>query len=92
MKRFVTFILFWAVMFAVAWILRMNPEKEYGWFMGLVHGGLVIPNWIISLFNSDWLYKAPLHTNAYMVFWWINVVLSILNYVVMGVVRLFVRR
>lgn len=52
-------------------IFSIDPTKEYGWFGGMFHGAWVIGNWILSLFMDDHLVKAPLHTTAYNVFWWI---------------------
>lgn len=76
MKQFVNLLVTVAVSFGLAWLLSINPAKEYGWFMGLIHGGFLVPNWIISWFDPDWLVKAPLHTTMYNVDWWISVIFS----------------
>lgn len=71
--RFITWLAFGCLM---AWILSINPFKEYGWFMGMIHGSLAPFNWVISWFSDAWFVKAPLHTTAYNVFWWIFLVIS----------------
>ena len=62
------------VVFVIAIIFDINPLKEYGWFGGLCHGGWTPWNWIMSWFSDSILVKAPLHTNAYNVCWWIGLV------------------
>lgn len=64
----------------VAWIFDIDPTKEYGWFAGGFDGAVFVPNYIISLFNSNWLTKAPIHTSAYNVFWWISTVTTVAGY------------
>ena len=64
------------VVFFVVVIFDIDPLKEYGWFGGFFHGGWAPWNWIMSWFSDSVLVKAPVHTNAYNVFWWIGVVLS----------------
>lgn len=78
MKTLLQLIIGILVCLGLAWLLRINPETEYGWFMGVVHGLLLVPNWIISLFDASWLVKAPLHTQVYNVMWWVCGVLNIL--------------
>ena len=75
-----------------AWLLQIDPGKEYGWFMGIIHSWLLVPNWIISWFKSGWLIIAPLHTTAYMVFLWIHIVLSVLFYGGFALIRLIFRK
>lgn len=59
----------------IAWIFQINPSKEYGWFAGFFHGAFIVGNFILSWFSSsEILYKAPLHTTAYSVFWWIGAI------------------
>lgn len=62
-------------------IFDINPEKEYGWFMGSLHGFWSLHNWILSCFNGDILVKAPLHTSAYNIWWWIGLVLSVYTWI-----------
>lgn len=52
-------------------IFSIDPAKEYSWFAGLFHGAWVPGNWLLSLFMDDHLVKAPVHTTAYNIFWWI---------------------
>lgn len=44
MRIFVRHIFPWAVVFFFAWLLQIDHEKEYGWFMGFIHGWLLVPN------------------------------------------------
>lgn len=65
------------VVFVLAVIFDINPSKEYGWFAGGFHGCWLPANWIMSWFGDSVLMKAPIHTTAYNVFWWIGVVLGV---------------
>lgn len=60
--------------FVLAAIFDINPAKEYGWFAGGFHGGWAPAYWIMSWFSDSLLVKAPLHTTAYNVWWWIGVI------------------
>ena len=62
--------------FIFALIVSISATSEYGWFMGIVHGYLAPYNWVISWFSDSWLVKAPIHTTAYNVFWWIALISS----------------
>ena len=83
-----------AICFGLAWWLRIDPAQEYGWWMGIVHGLLLVPNWLISLFDSTWLVKAPLHTQMYNIDWWVCGILNIIYWLwaVIGAVISIVRR
>ena len=70
-----------AICIGVALLLRINPETEYNWLMGSVHGLLLVPNCIISVFDPSWLIKAPLHTSGYNVAWWILGISDILYWI-----------
>ena len=74
MKIYIQFLIFVAFSLLFAWFLKIDPTHEYGWFLGMIQGGLFVPNWIISLFSSDWLTSAPLHTGNYNLFWWIGTI------------------
>ncbi len=50
MKNVISVLICLAIALTLAWMLKINPEKEYGWFMGFIHGGFLVLNWIISLF------------------------------------------
>lgn len=65
---------FW---FGLAAIFDINPAKEYGWFAGIFHGFSLPTYWIMSWFSDSVLLKAPLHTTAYNVWWWIDVVFGV---------------
>ena len=69
-------ILGYSISFLLAWIFDIQATHEYGWFLGWCHGSWFIPNWIMSLFNDAVLTKAPLHTSAYNIFWWIGLILT----------------
>jgi len=62
------------VYFVLAAIFDINPAKEYGWFAGGAHGCWAPAYWIMSWFSDSLLVKAPLHTTAYSVWWWIGVI------------------
>lgn len=66
--------------FVVAYIFSIEPSKEYGWFAGIWHGIWFIPNYIISLFSDNYYFKAPMHTTAYNVFWYINAIWASIFY------------
>lgn len=65
----------------LALVFDINPAKEYGWFMGSLHGAWLPANWILSFFNESVLLKAPLHTNAYNTWWWIGVVCGVWGWI-----------
>lgn len=81
MKTIIQLIIGIAVCLGLAWLLEIRPETDYGWFMGAVHGVLLVPNWIISLFDSSWLIKATQYTSTYNVMWWVFGVLNILYWI-----------
>ena len=70
-----------AAAFLIAWIFDINPSKEYGWFAGFFHGVWVPVNWIMSWFSDAVLVKAPVHTTAYGVFWWIGIVCGVWQWI-----------
>lgn len=73
------------VIFAFALLFPINIEHEYGWFMGLMHGTFAPYYSIFTLFSDTALCKAPLHTAAYGIWWWIGLAIS-LYYIVMALV------
>lgn len=77
---FIKFLLVLAIWIFIAWLLEINPMHEYGWFMGLIHGTLFIPNWIISWFDPSWYMMAPVHTSAYTGFWWFATVCDVIGW------------
>ncbi len=77
--------------FFLCWIFNIEGGKEYGWFAGCWHGGWMVLNWIRSLFFDVYV-KAPFHTTAYNVFWWIFaiwgcVTLGIMVLRLIGIIR-----
>lgn len=95
MKALLQLIITLAIALGLAWILSINPAKEYGWFMGLIHGGLLVPNWLIGLFDGSWLTKAPIHTSMYNVDWWITAILNVIYWAWLAlavIVKIFSRR
>ena len=81
MKTFLQLVIGVAVCVAVAVLLRIDPQTEYGWFMGAVHGFLLVPNFIVSLFDGSWLVKAPLHTQMYNIDWWVCGVIDVIYWI-----------
>lgn len=71
------------LVFGLAVIFDINPAKEYGWFAGGFHGCWLPANWIMSWFSDSVLLKAPLHTTAYNVWWWIGVVIGVWSWIKM---------
>lgn len=59
--------------FIYALIFNIDPMKEYGWFLANFHAAALPANWVFSLFNDSILLKAPIHTPAYNIFWWVGV-------------------
>ncbi|MDR2384261.1 MAG: hypothetical protein LBD80_01170 [Tannerella sp.] len=57
------------------YLCRIDPAIEAGWLRGMWHGGNFVGNLILTLFE-DRLLKAPLHSTAYSVFWWLSTVLA----------------
>ena len=81
--------------FILANLFSIEPQKVYGWFAGLWHGVWAIPNYLMSLFiDRPYFVKAPLHTSAYIVCWWIFLIWSVLFYLnfifrIIGIIRRF---
>lgn len=62
---------FLAIALAISYFLcHIDPEIESGWLRGFWHGSNLGPNFILSNFDGR-LLKAPLHSPAYSVFWWV---------------------
>jgi putative flippase GtrA len=61
------------------YLCNIDPTIEAGWLRGLWHGSNFIGNFILSLFLEERLLKAPLHTTAYSIFWWIFTVCSFIG-------------
>ena len=68
------------------WIFP-TPGEHYegglwGWWTGCCHGGLMVPNWIWSLYDETRLFKASSSSTWYDVCWWVAMVASLLsNYI-----------
>ena len=61
------------------WILcDIAPETEYTWYFGIWHGLYFVPNLVRSLF-ADALYMAEIYTTAYIVFYWVSSIVSIIG-------------
>ena len=60
----------------------IHPEIESGWLRGFWHGGNLVQNLILSFFDGR-LLKAPLHSTAYSVFWWICSIGSVITWIMM---------
>ena len=61
------------IAFFIAVWFTIDAGYEYGWF----HGAWVPFNWLRSLFDSAIHMKAPIHTSAYTVWWWIGMITSL---------------
>lgn len=73
------------------WWLPIRAEQSYGWAGGLLHGVLFLPNYIWSLVVEGHLWRAPLCTDAYMVWWWIGTVAGIIIFLIWGfLTRLYI--
>lgn len=56
-------------------------DKVYGWWGGIWQGLLVIGNALIAIFKEGWYVIAPQHTGAYMVWWWIFAIWTLLVFI-----------
>jgi hypothetical protein len=70
--------------FVAAIFIYPNPNENYsgfwwGWLTGSFHGALLIPNWIISLFDESRLIKANTYSSWYNFNWWLWAIGNILN-------------
>ena len=64
------------------YLCHINPEIESGWLRGLWHGSNFVQNFILSFFDGR-LLKAPLHSTAYAVFWWMCSISCVIVWIVM---------
>ena len=64
--------------FAIVILFPIKPYETYGWLSGIWHGWFALCNMIISIFNPDTLYAAPLSTTGYEIGWWICCVYAII--------------
>lgn len=78
MKTILQFVIGVAVSMGLAALLRIDAGADYGWFMGAVQGLLLVPNWLISLFDPSWLVKAPQTHGLYNGAWWTCAVIDVL--------------
>jgi hypothetical protein len=67
------------IVFAMAYFIYPEPGKQYtGFWYGLMtggfHGALLIPNWIISLFDSTRIIKATDCSTTYTIAWWVSAI------------------
>ena len=76
----VSFIVEVAIFFGLAIFFPIVTDHFYGWFGGLFHGFLLVPNWIISWFADGHLLRAPLCSGAYNIWWSIGAVLGIISF------------
>jgi hypothetical protein len=64
-----------AILFIMSIFIFPEPNKEYsgfwyGWLAGAFHGALIIPNWIISIFDESRQIKATTFSGWYNFNWW----------------------
>ena len=79
-KNIVTNVVTLGIVFALAAIFDIQQPKEYGWFAGIFHGAWSPAYWVMSWFSDAVIVKAPNHTTAYGVWWWIGLVGSIFQW------------
>ena len=89
-----TILFSWVLLLIIAYLYSIKPDFEYSWWWVILHGPLVPANWILSFFDASKLCKAPLHTTAYNILWWISCVLTIFTTVMqlIAVVMTLLRR
>lgn len=63
-------------------LCNINPCIESGWLRGLWHGSNFVQNLILKIFDGR-LLKAPLHSIAYSIFWWMCSIGSVIVWVVL---------
>lgn len=61
-------------------LCNINPDIESGWLRGVWHGSNFVQNLILSFFDGR-LLKAPLHSTAYSVFWWMCSISSVIVWI-----------
>ena len=66
-------------LFILSIFIYPDPNEEYsgffyGRFTGLLHGGLLIPNWLISFFDETRQVKATSYSDWYNYFWWVGAI------------------
>lgn len=62
------------------YICNISPEEYYVWYHGIWHGIFIIPNWIVSFFDSDVLCKAENYSIGYNIWWWVLLIIQILSF------------
>ena len=72
-----TILISWVFTFIVACFYTIKPDFEYSWWWMFIHGALIPANWVLSFFDASKLCKAPMHTTAYNILWWISCVCTI---------------
>lgn len=73
------FILSLFINFVLAIFIYPDPLKEYsgfwnGFIIGDLHGWLVVPNFVISLFDNTRLIKATNYSGLYNFSWWFSII------------------
>ena len=75
--RFLGYIFGLVIAFFIAVWFTIDAGYKYGWFAGGFHGAWVPFNWLRSLFDGAIHMKAPIHTSAYTVWWWIGMITNL---------------
>ena len=57
-------------------------SEEYGKMYAILHGLCAPFNWTLSCFKEDVLVMAPLHSEAYIPFWWTSFIAGLLILVI----------
>jgi hypothetical protein len=80
-KNIVTNLVSLIAVFVLAAIFDIQVLKDYGWFAGLFPGAWAPAYWIMSWFSDAVIVKAPLHTTAYGVWWWIGLIGGVFQWI-----------
>ena len=80
-KKFLWIFIEIVLVFVVAYLFSIEAGKKYEWYAGVFHGAVVIPNYVISLFQDGYLYKATSFAYTYLYAWWAFFIFTFFYYV-----------
>lgn len=72
-----------AIGLLVAFCLRIDPIREYGWWGGIWQGCIAIYHWILSLFDNRILVRAVHRTLCYDIWWWATLSANIIAWMLL---------
>jgi len=81
LKKFFWIFFEVVVIFLVAYFFSIQAEKSYEWYVGLFHGAVAVPNYVISLVKDGHLYRATTFVPTYNYAWWVFFVFTGAYYV-----------